>query len=250
MTDNKSILHTDKNFVGLCHYEEFENLQIFLYSKPVQEKNGDYSLYFQKGNTYYYALLDATGHGPQAASINELIIEQLDRVQSIDDPGKFLTLISNIVYKNKQSRVLRDDQFMVGSIVGIDTKNNIMNFCSAGNIYAGIYNHNMKRFQHFPTKKHIHLLGFEENQEFIVSKSYFTLGNTIIFFSDGFGEAVNSEKQFFIQNNFQKLEPIFVAHNESPLDTIGLKFEELFLRFSRDISIKDDLSYALIRRFQ
>ena len=171
-----------------------ENNQFDIYAgmEPAKEVGGDfYDFYFIDENKFMFLIADVSGKGVPAALFMMTVKTLINYVsQSVHKPDDMIKMVNQkICANNKQG-------FFVTLLAGIvDITNGEITFINCGHNPPLIKNNDGK-FRYLELDSNI-VLGAFNNAEFKTSSLKLEPGDTVILYTDGVTEAMNSEEKLY-----------------------------------------------------
>jgi serine phosphatase RsbU (regulator of sigma subunit) len=202
--------------------------QHFIFFRPKDIVSGDFYWFHREGAQSYIAVADCTGHGvPGAfmtmiahAALIETVIEK-----KINDPGKILSSLHELVFKNLQQHKGGEysQDGMDISFVRIDHQQNLISFAGArnhGHLIDGTEIRTMKAQAR--SIGGLSVLGEVEPQREFRSETFQLNAGTLIALStDGIIDQLNENDEKFGNENFKKL--LLQLNSVNDTDTSSVK---------------------------
>jgi hypothetical protein len=180
---------TQEKLMPLRH-PETDHFDLFGYFIPSYEVGGDYFDYVthENGNgrkILTLTVVDVSGKSMRAAMHAVFTSGLLRSRMYTDAPAKILREISPVIYEKTDSQT-----FITCMVARFDPGSKKLSIANAGHCLPMLKRDGKARFLHTPEPKYP--LGLRENVDYRESEFELRKGDVILFYSDGFPEAVNS----------------------------------------------------------
>lgn len=231
-------------------FAEHDNLELFAILHPAKEVGGDFYDFFFKEDKLVFAIGDVSGKGVPAALVMS-VTRTLFRVNG----EKCCSAADMVNGINEVLTVDNDSNMFVTLFVGIyDLSTGELDFCNAGHDYPMIVSPNdvstLKTDSNIP-------VGIMPGYKFIGSNYKLDIGGTLLLYTDGVIEAVNSDNVQFGENRLAEiaksnadLPPIdMLTEIQNRLDEFentGTQFDDITLLAFRQKSAHDTKTKELV----
>lgn len=222
-----------------------KNLEVAGNFRPATECGGDWWYYFKVDNKLYILLTDATGHGVPAAlmtSAARSVSIMLERNKY--SPQEALALMNYVIYQVSKGKMM-----MTGCLVCIDEDTGDIDFCNASHdppILIPNKSELSKGDLNFLQKAAGLRLGQSPDSTYPVEKIKLNPGETLLLYTDGVYEFVNSKGAYFKERDFIKA--ILKGCSEAKTaETILNSIKQQMDEFNTKTEVDDDVTMVVIK---
>ncbi|MCQ2973443.1 MAG: SpoIIE family protein phosphatase [Bacteroidales bacterium] len=209
-----------------------QNIDIFAILKPSKEVSGDFYDFFMVDNdTIAFSIADVSDKG-LPASMMMMMVKNI--IKSLCRNG--LDIVSTFNYVNKSIYNNSDAMFVTIFMAFINIKSGNGHFINAGHPYPFIkkYNNKIQILKSDPQP----FLGAVPDFEYTASNIKLDFEDTILLFTDGATDALNSDNQRFETNNIQ----LFLNQNHNNSKNLCENLLNKILEFSNNQNQFDDIT--------
>jgi len=214
----------------------------FILYKPRDVVSGDFPWFLQKGDNFYIAAVDCTGHGVPGALISLIgyfLLNNIVNSSGVEEPSIILDMLDEQV-----TRTLKQDEpdsttrdGMDIALCKINPKEAILEYAGAHRPLMYIANNELKEIK--GDKYPIGGGQYKNRSKFKNSVIKYEKGDSFYIFSDGFPD------QFGGENN-RKFSPrqirrILEAHKHKTMDEVHQAFDDAFETWKGDSKQTDDV---------
>lgn len=248
-TENKARMENELATVKLVQEtlfpvseNKFGNYHIMGHFEPASECGGDWWNYSKIGDKLYLWIGDATGHGAPAAMVTSAakaaatIIEDLPFIS----PGKALQIMSKAIHETSKGRIL-----MTFFIAAIDLKTGEMVYANASHEPPYLMHKKEGKFSKRDLVPLIDAsgprLGDQKNAEYNEVKIQLSVGDSILFYTDGVVDLQSPDGKSWGERGFIKT----IVESVSQGPGLAIKMDHLKQKISdyrSDTLLVDDIT--------
>lgn len=207
---------------------------------PARSTGGDlYDFISYSAKTYYIVMADISGKGMSAAlltSAAKAIVRE--KIQNGDEPGLIVSRVNASMY-NDLSHL---EMFITLFILKIDLKRNTLTYANAGHTRTIISGETGKNPVLLPAT--CIPIGILPDTKSVTGTASCLPGSSIVLYSDGFTEAVNTQQELYGEERFVSL---IMKHNaESAEQQVAAVFDEV-TAFRESEQQSDDCTLVVLK---
>ncbi len=223
----------------LLAHKDFLNEHIpnnFVYFNPKDIVSGDFYWAILRGNKFYIAVCDSTGHGVPGAFMSLLNISFLNEAigeKGIEEPNKVLDFVRQRLIDNISKEGQRDG--FDGILVCIDKETNEITYSAANNSPILISNGKINELSadRMPVGKG------ERVEGFALHTINYLKGDTLYLYTDGYADQFGGPKGKKFM--YKKLNEKLLAINSEPLNRQSEILSTAFQEWKGDLEQIDDV---------
>jgi phosphoserine phosphatase RsbU/P len=201
-----------------------------------QSVGGDYFDYYLHGEHLYLVVADVSGHDMSSAVTMVNYRSQLKvYLASGESPGGILTKLNNSILSDLE----REEQFVSCLLVKIELKTGEFTLASAGH-YPPLFPEKVML-----VKEAGLVMGVLRDEKYIDVNGSLPKGESMVLFTDGVIESMDTEGKMFGMDTFQK----FISdHTEFSSDYLVNKLVDQVLTYRSSKKVLDDITVVVIKR--
>ncbi|TAL60701.1 MAG: tetratricopeptide repeat protein [Bacteroidetes bacterium] len=208
----------------------------FVLFKPKDIVSGDFYWATKKGNKFYLAVCDSTGHGVPGAFMCLLNISFLNEAineKQIEHPNEIFNYVRKRLIQNISQDGAQDG--MDGILVCFDKDNNSITYAAANNAPVLIGNNEP---QHLDLDK-MPIGKGEKQDSFTIHPISFTQGDMLYLYTDGYADQFGGPKGKKFK--YKQLEEKLLAINDKPMNEQKNILEKTFEEWKGNLEQVDDV---------
>ncbi|MGA9117750.1 MAG: PP2C family protein-serine/threonine phosphatase [Bacteroidota bacterium] len=214
------------------------------FSLPAREVGGDsydYSILGQSGNRFGVAVLDVSGKGIQAAMSAVFTTgAYASEARLSSSPAEILTHLNKAVYQHSKR-----GHFVAFILAALDQESGRVVFANAGQTRPILVSQGKAATLcssgvHFP-------LGMQEDTLFDEREIQLAPGDSLLFLTDGFTDAMNAEKEQFGVERIERLLSLPSSQSATAKQVIEALLEDIRL-FTGSAPQHDDMTAVMVKR--
>jgi PAS domain S-box-containing protein len=220
--------------------------QSFILYKPRDVVSGDFPWFMQKGDDYYIAAVDCTGHGVPGALISLIGYFLLNNVvRNFDEPGKILDELDRDV-----THTLRQDEVEATTRDGMDIALCRINLKEGILQYAGAHRplFFMQNNELVEVKGDKFPIGggqYKDRRQFTTHYLNFAAGDAIYFCSDGYPDQFGGPDNRKL--SYKRVRDVITENANASMKEVFAAFDNTFEEWKNDYKQTDDVLLIGIR---
>lgn len=216
------------------------------YYEPASEVGGDWWSYTQIGNSVYFWIGDATGHGAGAALITSAAKSAAGLIETLGfSPSQALQALNRSIYDVSRGKVMMT--FFLGKL---DMKTLKMSYCNASHEAPFLFRRKDEPYKkkdiEFLNEVNNPRLGQSRNSEYKETSVDLGPGDLLFFYTDGVPDIRDKKNEAWGEREFIKTLLSSVNSSPSPVEVVA-GFSEHFQAYRQGATLADDLTFFLVK---
>ena len=220
-------------------YPDNNEFDVFADMEPAKEVGGDfYDFYFIDETHFMFLIADVSGKGVPAALFMMTVKTLINYIAQSDySPKQMIEKINQKIYTNNKQG------FFVTMLAGIvDVKTGDIAYVNCGH-NPPLVKHGKEPFEFVDLKPNI-VLGAFENADFNISTAKLSPGDTVVLYTDGITEAVDSTGELYGEERLLK-----AINNQNYLNTKDILqyIKQDTHKFTKEMPQSDDMTMLIFK---
>lgn len=221
-------------------------VEVVGFYEPASEVGGDWWSYSQVGDSVYFWIGDATGHGAGAALITSAAKSAAGLIEALGfSPAQALEALNKSIYDVSRGKVMMT--FFLGKL---DLKTMKLTYCNASHEAPFLFRQKEEPFKkkdiEFLNEVNNPRLGQSRDSVYKETSTQLGFGDLVFFYTDGVPDIRNRALEAWGEREFIKTLISSVNSSPSPTEVMA-NFTDHFQAYRQEATLADDLTFFIVK---